>query len=419
VERPTLRLDVCAIVALAVAARLFYGLWWRSWSGISDAFYWRIAADLLAGKGMGSITTRDMLVERTPLYPVLLAAALRVGGESALTALVLQVTLGGLIALVAFWIGREIFGVGVGRVSALLVALYPYYVANNTGLSDQALFTLILGIAVLCALRLQRRPSATEAVLTGVALGLGALTRPTAVTFVPLLGLWIVWFVGPGRKAGARAAALMLVGCAVMLAPWLVTTYRHLGRPVLSGHLGFPLWNGNNAMLARCGYPEVSIDYCTGRAYEVMSKEEWARLAALGYVERDDEMAHRAWEFVWNQPAQTLANAAVKLTAAYSWRLNPMYSWRLEPTDPWWRFPVYTVTYGIVLILGVIGSGMSLTRHLPAVVLIALLHVAFAIVFVVFWAHTVHRAPLDLYTMTFASAALIRMFERWRAAGTG
>jgi len=68
------------------------------------------------------------------------------------------------------------------------------------------------------------------------------------------------------------------------------------------------------------------------------------------------------------------------------------------------------VAYIPVAILGI--AGMVFARRNPAVILIALLFLAFIAVSAVFWAHTSHRTYLDVYWIVLAASVVDRFTSR-------
>ena len=398
-----------AIVLLAVSVRMIFGLLWASRVTLVDSYYGQIALDVLDHKGLTALAMQDMMVERMPLYPLFLVTVLYLSGISSTPVLIAHALLGGGITLLAFLLGQEIHDLKAGLLSAFIVALYPYYVGNNIGLTDEPLLTLNLALLLLLVLKLFRKPSLTLGVMTGLMLGLALLTRASVLPFVPLLFLWLCFFL-PAEKW--KICLTVFASFIFIVLPWLIINYQLLGRPTLTGHTGFPLWNGNNPALAKCGYPEVTIDFCEGEAARLITAEEWARLDTLSYIERDDEMARKAFAFIVRQPRDFLANAFLKLKAGYSWNLNPVYHVDMRPTGPWWKFAGYTWTYLPLCLLAVIGVFASYPQKRPEIILIGFLYLSFSLVFMLFWAHTAHRSPLDIYMIIFSSYGFLIFHAR-------
>ncbi len=118
-------------------------------------------------------------------------------------------------------VGRRLAGPRVGLVAAAIAAVYPNLWINDSLVMSETLALLLVSLALLVALDLDRRPTPWRAVLLGVIVGLATLTRSE-------LGLLAVGFAGLAwwRAAGSPRRwlqpVLVLVATAVTLLPWVV-----------------------------------------------------------------------------------------------------------------------------------------------------------------------------------------------------
>jgi len=97
-----------------------------------------------------------------------------------------------------------------------------------------------------------------------------------------------------------------------------------------------------------------------------------------------------------------LTGAVRKVAAGFSWVFNP----RREPLVQ----VTYALSYVPISVFGVLG--MVLTRRDWRMhSLIYLQFLAFIAVSAIFWAHTSHRAYLDVYLIVFAVFAAERLYE--------
>ncbi|HVS02569.1 MAG TPA: glycosyltransferase family 39 protein [Thermoanaerobaculia bacterium] len=135
------------------------------------------AARLAAGQPVA----RDLLWP--PGYPRFVAAAMTVGGESAVRALQWLLLLGCLV-LVAD-LGRRLCAPGVGVEAALLLACYPPFVAFACYLWPE-IPHLFLALAAVWLLAFRSR-SLFWLATAGVALGLALLLKSLLTPFLPLL----------------------------------------------------------------------------------------------------------------------------------------------------------------------------------------------------------------------------------------
>ncbi len=124
-------------------------------------------------------------------------------GAAPLIALRLVSFLSGLATLVLVWyLGRRFGGPSVGLVSAGLFAVLPFFLVYSTiGLSDP-LATLFVAAAVVLQLLLAERPRLSLALLLGIVLGGGLLTKLTtglSYLLIPFGALFFDW-TAPARR---------------------------------------------------------------------------------------------------------------------------------------------------------------------------------------------------------------------------
>lgn len=418
----SIKLDQRALVTLIVLAsigvRLVFGLFITKPESLEGWFYDKIALELLAQGNPAAIAQQGLIVERMPLYPILLALIYELLGHQAAYIVIVHSLLSGALVLVSFYLAQSLYGIRAGLVAALIVAVYPYYVGNNVGLSDELIFTLLLGLVILFALKLYAHPRRLIAVVLGGSLGLTLLTRSAILVFVPLLAVWLMVCLPMRIGKRLELCTMMLGTVALLVAPWTMFMYSLVGRPTLTAHLGFPLWNGNNPVLRECGYPEVTIDLCARQASSLFAADEMERFKNLNYVAQDDAMMDRALLYIRQEPLTSLQAALTKLGAAYSWNLNPYWDENLKPTGAWWKFAGYTWSYLPLAVLALVGFVHRFARMTIPFLLIGLLYLALSIGYAIFWAHTAHRAPLDLYMIVIASGTLAAIPRQFRPQGS-
>lgn len=166
---------------------------------------------------------------------------------------VLNAILGSLLCVWVFLIGRYWFGVRVGLVAALIIAVNPIFIIEAGSLLTETPFLSLLFAALALfgySLKLQQaathRPADSPSPLSerglggevnsffiiGVLLGLTTLTR--AVALLLPLAFVIHLLIGQRRRA-LRLAIPLLLGYALMLIPWTVYNQLAWHRWVIGG----------------------------------------------------------------------------------------------------------------------------------------------------------------------------------------
>jgi hypothetical protein len=200
----------------------------------SDDYLWPGYA-LASGLGF------DPELRRTPLYPIFIGAVLATGGDLARLAAV-QHGLGVVTAGLTFGLGRVAFGPLAGRIAGLLAGLMaalsgPLLIYEHF-LMSEALFTLILTLALLVLVVALRHPSRAWLLLAGATVALAGLTRPIGQATVPIaLGLPFLLAL-PSWRAGLTRAATVGIGIVLVLAPWTIRNLVVHGTTGAEGALG-------------------------------------------------------------------------------------------------------------------------------------------------------------------------------------
>ncbi len=374
-ERNGGRAGLAALVVI-----LFVGLGLRvneAWGGRSPVFdaaaYATIAANLDRGEGftLGPNATQPAS-NYSPGVPLLAAGTYEAtGGVHERTARLLLALVGTLAVLFAYLIGRRLSGPVAGLIGAGALAVYPALLEYQGMLMGEPLAATLLSGAVLATLWSADAPDGAEPararwLLPGGLFGLLVLVRPeylvvtlltaTVVAFLPStwdkvrprVGVW-----GP-RAVGA---GLMLVGVALVVAPWTARNAVSLDRfvPVSTGG-GQVLFAGT--YLPSGGDPEEvgaevvarHPDLFGPHAVERLRLEQiLARLAAQRYpgMEADRALSKMGKEQLWDDVSEEPLEYA-GFVAAKAWRIWT-HGQREVMGEPGWKlFHWALVAFGLL-----------------------------------------------------------------------
>jgi 4-amino-4-deoxy-L-arabinose transferase-like glycosyltransferase len=167
---------------------------------------------------------------KPPLYPLLLAGVSALGGRSFAAHQVATAVLGAATVVVVALVAHRIAGRRAALLAAGLAAAYPVFLARDASLNSETLYALLLAVSLLLAIEVLARPSARRALALGAAIALVALTRSEGILLLLLLALPAVILGASQRRA--RLLALVVVGCLLVLTPWLVRCWVAFDRPV-------------------------------------------------------------------------------------------------------------------------------------------------------------------------------------------
>jgi hypothetical protein len=266
------RLGLIGLIALLL--RVLWTVWWnRNQGNLGDTYFYHWDANLLAA-GQGYIDPFRLIYQgkviptagHPPLWPFLLSVVSWFGGRGTPVGLThsggdyAHRLTGGVCGMVTViligLLGRRVAGERVGLIAAGLAAIYPILIVSDGSLMSEALYAPLVAGTLLLAYRLRERPTVKRALALGAVLGLAALTRTEVLMLLlllilPLVGLSVKvrgepqeprvrWRTG---RYGVKLFVCVLVGTAVVIAPWTIRNWHVFGRPVL-------VTTGDGAVLA-------------------------------------------------------------------------------------------------------------------------------------------------------------------------
>jgi len=421
---------LAAVAAWAVALRLAF-LWMASGHAyfhvpIMDMSYhdaW--ARRIAAGDFWGSEA-----FFRAPLYPYFLGLLYWLGHGSTLFARVVQGCVGGVSAALCFVLARELFDRRVGALAAFALGAMWTAIYFDVELLLVVL-EIPLGLAfIYFTVRAIKGLNLAWAAAAGVALGLGAITRPNVLAVGVVIGIaFVVWHrrrsADGGRKTPWRrllvALALLYGIAASFVAATAVRNYVVAGEAVaVSWQGGVNLWIGNNpdsdGMTAIA--PGTYGDWWRGH-YETIRMAEEAEGRPLSRAEIDHYYFGRTLAFAREQPGaalKLLARKAYIYTNAYEVANNfDLYYLKKE----FWLLKYDPVSLYVVLPLAFFGmiACARRWRRLAPLYLFVLLYSASVVLFFV---NARFRMPVVPYFCIFAAAGFFYLWDnlrRWRRGG--
>ena len=186
---------------------------------------------------------------RPPGYPVLLSLVYRLAGPGPFAPLVLQTVLGIANCLLAYLLGRRLFGPSVGLLAAALSGTAWASIYFEGELQAPVLIQTVSLSLMLVLHRWWVRPALPLAMAAGVLAGLLALVRANALLFIPVAAGWMLWAARRREEIPrpAPSAVAFLVAALVAILPATVRNLVVAGEPVLiSANGAVNLYIGNN-----------------------------------------------------------------------------------------------------------------------------------------------------------------------------
>jgi hypothetical protein len=417
VKKPMLnsRWPLVFAIGVLVASRLGAGfIFADAWR--DDPDHYRVFATNLARHRSLGFDDGNISAYRPPLYPVLLAPAVRFGPES-LRTWIMALHLGSSVAIAWSVVGllrhAGITGTFPAALAVLAVALHPNLWRHSSLIMTETLFTALLWSGIALWLRRldadgrdetprssgpETTPKAPplrtfEPAAIGILLGLAALTRPS---------LWPIWGAVAGvsllmsrrpHRTGWGVFQVTLLALAVT-APWVIRNLTQLDRPILTTtHGGYTLWLGMNP-----SFHEHEVR--SGAVWPADRQLEWQRetdreLRGLKEVERDERARELAVAWITAHPDHAMETAWHHIRSF--WRPFPRDSPGLAGQLVGW---VTLALFGLALLgLGTRDVGRRLLPALAVPLALTLLHA-------VLWSNIRMRVPAEPVLIALAVAGL-------------
>ena len=371
---------------------------------------------------------------RPPLYPLLLSALSGFGSVSAWQIAILHFLCGIGIATLVYRLGRRVDR-RVGTLAAMFVAFDPLllywstYPMTETIAALLALIVIELGVCwhdvfsqskgVFHGARADFRPSGISpgylAAFWGASLGLATLCRPVFLVWGLILAGWIINHAP--RRLAVRQASILLVGCAIVLAPWAWRNARMVGRATpLTTHGGYTLLLANN--------PAYYQHLRKGRRREVWDAKQLAPLLDnVGIVVPDKcepfEVAHDrqcrnlAFDTIFSQPFMFAFASFTRVVEL--WSPLPHKTTFIESRKRW--AARYLIACWYLLIYGAAGYGMVRAKDDRSLLLVHIGlagAVAFTLVHLVYFSNMRMRAPLMPWLCLVAAIGVFQLLDAIR-----
>ncbi|MDO8482033.1 MAG: glycosyltransferase family 39 protein [bacterium] len=167
-----------------------------------------------------------------PGYPALLAGIKAVTGSMTPIVLV-QILFTALAATLIYRMARTLVSAPYASIPAFVYVIDPIAIFADTAILTDGLFSALLVCIVYLAFFQSRLRGALRWGLVGLLLGIATMIRPIGefLIFVfPAVYLFREWMHGPGEDGSRlKAVGAFVVGCVLVLTPWMVRNQIYFG----------------------------------------------------------------------------------------------------------------------------------------------------------------------------------------------
>jgi 4-amino-4-deoxy-L-arabinose transferase-like glycosyltransferase len=298
-----------------------------------------------------------------------------------------------MTCLPVFFIARRVFGLRTAVWAGWIWAFFPWAIAlANTTVWDTTLTTLLLSLAILATLRLERSTSWGAWLGYGALWGVAALTDPAVLSTLPFLGAWVWlrhWRRGENCTAVAAAASLVFL-CAT--GPWVWRCSQIYGRFVaFRGGVGLEILVGNTD-------PRVPSNFTVLPGDDPVEMEKVKRLGEPAYMA---ERQRDAWDVISRRPFRFAVLTLRRVLYTWTGFWNFPLRWKLDGTG----LP-NLLTYSFVSLLALVGLYRAIRRRRDGVTALVIPLVLFPIAYYLTHSDSRYRHPIDPVVVVFAAYAV-------------
>ncbi len=359
--------------------------------------YWELAQHIVAGEDY-AVFQPPRRVLRTPGFPLLLAASIKVCGKSVFAASLVMAVVGTGCCWLTWLLARKLFDELTALWAMLLVALSPLQIGSNVQILSETLFSFaLLGCLLALARLLKQQPGAPSgriAFANGILTGLTVLIRPGWLLWVGLSSILVILF---GQMTFAKrilCSCLICGGCFVALLPWAWRNHEVTGHWIFTS-----LWSGPS--LYDGLHPNA-----TGASDMTFFDQEDV-LSTMSEFDMNDHYKQRAIDFVVSHPRRTVELAFLKAGRYLAPSLN-------AAGFSGGAFSVFCAVWYSTLTVLILAGALDLRQRMVWVGLLAGPFLQFLLVHMVFVGSIRYRLPVEFPLSILSAHGLVALRQRWK-----
>ncbi len=243
-----------SIVITSVLLSLGYAFFYKINPVVDSQAYNSIAQNLLEGNGFredanASYEFDTSIVRAGPGYEFFLAGVYKVFGYNFGVVWVIQALLHGLTVLLIFFTSRLVFknklyNNTIALLASAAFAFHPDLIEISAMILTETLYLFFTVLVVyLFVLHYHNPKKLILSVLLGIVLGVGLLSRPPLLLFIPIIAIWFA------TKRNWRGLLAFIVATTIVLLPWVVRNYQIYNQIILTTMVAeYNIWIGNTLL---------------------------------------------------------------------------------------------------------------------------------------------------------------------------
>jgi ABC-type cobalt transport system substrate-binding protein len=243
---------------------------------------------------------------RPPLYPLFLAAIWMISPGNIVAVKVIQILIHGVTCWLVFKIALEITkDETISFLGALFFVINPLFLYMAVGIQSESIHAFLFTLAMFFLVRMvmSDKVKISYAIWSGVALGLAALNKPSALGVGAVLAgtlFLLMW----RRKNGFTGAATVAAAMFLTLVPWTIYIWQTRGELiVISDAGGYNLWVGNHPRLIPLFRGEINDTAAADAENDNIIAERDKLMAEWRVTKNYDNLSLKQRESLWRAAA--------------------------------------------------------------------------------------------------------------------
>ena len=157
-----------------------------------------------------------------------------------ISAMLVSLVSGIILCLFVYVLGTSLFNKKVGLIGGLIIALHPAFVNSSWAMLTESLFMAVFVLSIyLFWTVLNNKKSKKWFFYIGLLVGFLYLTRIVGLFVMPVFFIWLTiywyWFKKIDLKYYFSSILLLIIGCMILVMPYLVFLYNRSGSFILTG----------------------------------------------------------------------------------------------------------------------------------------------------------------------------------------
>jgi 4-amino-4-deoxy-L-arabinose transferase-like glycosyltransferase len=374
-----------------------------------------IAHSIATGRGFGSpfrIETGPT-AWMTPLYPYLLAGAMKLFGpytfQSWVAAVAVNIVFSCLVCIPLFFSAKRIGGIGLAAGAAWLWAFFPNAIQMTyQSLWDTSVSAFLATTIFWATIRLREARTARAWVFYGLLWGVALMTNASLLSLLPFLVAWVLLTQAFSRGT-LRQAAMCLAIIVLCCVPWTIRNFETFDAFIpLRSVLGLQLWCGNN--------PDAKVVWLGGN-HPIHDQAERDRYVEMGEIAYMHEKEQNALRYIFTHPAHEARLITGRFVMVWTAGTPTPFADLWQSKSGWFR---YVLLFNIAVAFGTLAGLIVLfVRHSPYAFPACVYPLVFPWAYYLTLALPRYRHPIEPVLILLTAVAIGAALQRIRALASG